>query len=146
MKNKKLIIQIIIPLLIGGLVGIITKTFMDYQDLIKPPLAPPSILFPIIWTILYIIMGISAYIISKKDRVPTIYYWQLFINALWSIIFFVFKWRFIAFLWIIILIISIIKMIKEFKKISPKAAYLQIPYLLWTIFAAYLNLGIYLLN
>lgn len=143
---KNLIKQIAIPLLLGSLIGIIINTFIDYNGLDKPPLSPPSILFPIMWTIIYILMGISAYIIDKKEKIPVIYYIQLFINLLWSIIFFVFKWRFISFIWIIILIITVIKMIKNFSKIDKLSAYLQIPYLLWIIFASYLNLGIYLLN
>jgi len=146
MDLKKLIINILIPLVIGGIVALITMPFMDYKSLEQPLLSPPSILFPIIWTILYILMGISAYLISKKDSIPLIYYVGLGVNALWSIIFFVFKWRLLAFLWIILLIILVIKMIISFYKIDKWSAYLQIPYLLWILFACYLNLGIYLLN
>jgi len=146
MDLKKLIINILIPLVIGGIVALITMPFMDYKSLEQPLLSPPSILFPIIWTILYILMGVSAYLISKKDNIPLIYYVQLGVNALWSIIFFVFKLRLFAFIWIILLIILVVKMIFAFYKIDKKAAYLQIPYLLWIVFASYLNLGIYLLN
>jgi len=146
MGLKKLAINILVPLLIGGIVGFIIMPFMDYKSLEQPLLSPPSILFPIIWTILYILMGVSAYLISKKDNIPLIYYVQLGVNALWSIIFFVFKLRLFAFIWIILLIILVVKMIFAFYKIDKKAAYLQIPYLLWIVFASYLNLGIYLLN
>lgn len=146
MDLKKLIINILIPLVIGGIVALITMPFMDYKSLEQPLLSPPSILFPIIWTILYILMGVSAYLISKKDNIPLIYYVQLGVNALWSIIFFVFKLRLFAFIWIILLIILVVKMIFAFYKIDKKAAYLQIHYLLWIVFASYLNLGIYLLN
>jgi len=146
MDLKKLIINILIPLVIGGIVALITMPFMDYKSLEQPLLSPPSILFPIIWTILYILMGVSAYLISKKDNIPLIYYVQLGVNALWSIIFFVFKLRLFAFIWIILLIILVVKMLFAFYKIDKKAAYLQIPYLLWIVFASYLNLGIYLLN
>jgi len=120
--------------------------FNDYKDLIQPPLAPKAILFPIVWTILYILMGISAYIIDEKNGSLTLYYIQLFVNAMWSIIFFVFKLRFLAFIWIILLIVLVVIMIKNFLKINKTAGYLQIPYLLWLIFASYLNLGVYLLN
>ena len=145
---KKCIINLIIPLLAGVIVSLIMMPFMDYNELTLPFLAPPAILFPIAWTILYILMGISAYIVclNNNDKVPLIYYVQLGVNALWSIIFFVFKLRFLAFIWIILLIILVIKMIKEFKDINKIAAYLQILYLLWIIFAAYLNLEIYILN
>ena len=119
---------------------------MNYESLTLPSLAPPGITFPIVWTILYILMGISAYLISQKDKVPTIYYIQLFVNALWSIIFFVFKLRLLAFFWIVLLIFLVVIMIYKFYKIDKTAAYLQIPYLLWIAFASYLNLSIYLLN
>jgi len=119
---------------------------MDYNSLKQPPLAPPGFLFPIVWTILYILMGVSTYLVSKKETVPMIYYVQLGVNALWSIIFFVFKLRLFAFAWIILLVILVVKMIIEFYKIDKVASYLQIPYLLWILFAGYLNLGIYLLN
>lgn len=146
MNLKKLIVSILIPLVVGGIVAVIMMPFMDYKSLEQPPLAPPAILFPIVWSILYILMGISAYLVSKNGPVPKIYYIQLFVNALWSIIFFVFKLRLLAFIWIILLIILVIKMIIEFYKIDKLSSYLQIPYLLWIIFASYLNLGIYLLN
>ena len=144
----KRIIYSILPIVGGALVGLIISGYMNYGELVKPPLSPPSYIFPIVWTILYILMGISAYIVclNNNDKVPLIYYVQLGVNALWSIIFFVFKLRFLAFIWIILLIILVIKMIKEFKDINKIAAYLQILYLLWIIFAAYLNLEIYILN
>ena len=146
MNFKKLFISILIPLIVGGIVAFITMPFMDYKSLEQPPLSPPSFLFPIVWTILYVLMGISAYLVSKKNDIPVIYYIQLGVNALWSIIFFIFKWRLFAFIWIILLIILVILMIIHFYKIDKAAAYLQIPYLLWILFASYLNLGIYLLN
>lgn len=146
MKLKKLIINILIPLAVGGIVAFITMPFMDYTSLNQPPLSPPGFLFPIVWTILYFLMGVSAYLVSRKEKIPLIYYIQLGVNALWSIIFFVFKFRFFAFVWIILLIVLVILMIIRFYKINKTAAYLQIPYLLWILFAGYLNLGIYLLN
>lgn len=146
MNFKKLIIYILIPLIVGGIVALITMPFMDYNSLKQPPLAPPGFLFPIVWTILYILMGVSTYLVSKKETVPMIYYVQLGVNALWSIIFFVFKLRLFAFAWIILLVILVVKMIIEFYKIDKVASYLQIPYLLWILFVGYLNLGIYLLN
>ncbi len=146
MNWKKLIVNILIPLVVGGIVAFIMMPFNDYESLKQPFLAPPAILFPIVWTILYILMGISAYLISKKESIPLIYYVQLFVNALWSIIFFVFKLRLLAFFWLVLLIILVILMIIRFSKTDKTAAYLQIPYLLWTIFAGYLNLAVYLLN
>ena len=141
---------ILLPVLIGALVGIITSGSMDYNMLQKPPLAPPGAVFPIVWTILYILMGVSYGILKVNNQtdeeIDWIYYIQLAINALWSIIFFNFKWRLFAFVWIILLAVAIISMIRKFYNKNKIAGLLQIPYILWVIFAAYLNLGFYILN
>ncbi len=142
--------SILVPVIVGGVVGLIVSNFMDYNELQQPTFAPPSILFPIVWTILYILMGVSYGIIKSKnltdEEIDRIYYMQLAINALWSIFFFVFKWRLFAFIWIIILIIAVIIMIKKFYEKNKIAGIIQIPYLLWILFASYLNLTIYFLN
>lgn len=142
--------SILIPVIIGGIVGLVISGSIDYNSLQKPSLAPPSILFPIIWTTLYILMGVSYGILADisliDSKTKLIYYLQLFANALWSIIFFILKWRFFAFIWIILLNILVIVMIINFYKRNKLSALLQIPYLLWILFASYLNLSIYLLN
>ena len=142
--------SILIPILIGALVGLITSGFMDYDMLQKPFLAPPSAVFPIVWTILYILMGVSYGILKSNnltdEEIDWIYYVQLVVNALWSFIFFIFEWRLFAFIWIFLLIALVITMIKKFYDKNKIAGFLQIPYLLWIIFAAYLNLGFYILN
>lgn len=142
--------SILIPIIIGGIVGLLISNSIDYESLIQPPLAPPSIAFPIVWTILYILMGISYGILESNSLVDSninsIYYLQLFVNALWSIFFFVFKWRLFSFIWIILLAILVIIMIIRFYAKNKVAGLLQIPYLLWILFASYLNLSIYLLN
>lgn len=142
--------SILIPVIIGGLVGLLISNSIDYESLIQPPLAPPSIVFPIVWSILYILMGVSYGILESNSLVDsninTIYYLQLFVNALWSIFFFVFKWRLFSFIWIILLAILVIIMIIRFYNKNKVAGLLQIPYLLWVLFASYLNLSIYLLN
>ena len=142
--------SILIPVIIGGIVGILISNYIDYDSLIKPFLAPPSIVFPIMWTILYILMGISYGILKSKNllnsEIKWIYYLQLFVNAMWSIIFFIWKWRFFAFLWIILLDVLVIILIIKFYQKNKIFQLLQIPYLLWTLFASYLNLSIYLLN
>ena len=149
---KRLLISIGISLLTGGLAGFLTQNSMTfYNQLTKPPLSPPGWIFPIVWTLLYILMGISAYIIYEsnspnKEKALTLYGWQLFFNFLWSIIFFNLQNSLLAFLVLIILWVLIIAMIKAFKEISPLAAYLQIPYLLWVTFAGYLNLMLIILN
>ena len=142
--------SILIPVGVGLIVGAITSSSIQYNTLIKPVFAPPSILFPIVWTILYVLMGISYGILKSKSLVNPeinfIYYLQLFVNAMWSIIFFTFEWRLFAFIWLLILILLIIGMIIEFYKKDKVAGLLQIPYLLWALFASFLNLSIYLLN
>lgn len=141
---------ILLPVLVGALVGLITSGSMDYNMLQKPPLAPPGAVFPVVWTILYILMGVSYGILKVNNQtdeeVDWIYYIQLVINALWSIIFFNFKWRLFAFVWIILLAVAVISMIRKFLKKNKISGLLQIPYILWVIFAAYLNLGFYILN
>lgn len=151
LENKKLWLKnILIPVILGGIVGLIISMFMDYSELNKPPLSPPGFIFGIVWTILYILMGISYGILDYKNLIDTntknIYYLQLFVNLLWPMAFFVFKWRLFAFIWLLLLVALIVKMIIEFFQKDKIAAYLQIPYLLWSIFASYLNIGVYLLN
>ena len=150
--NKTMIYikAILLPVLIGALVGIITSGSMDYNMLQKPPFAPPGAVFPIVWTILYILMGISYGILKSNNQtdeeIDWIYYIQLAINALWSIILFNFKWRLFAFIWIILLAVAVISMIRKFYEKNKISGLLQLPYILWVIFAAYLNFGFYILN
>lgn len=149
---KALVISIIIPLAVGGLSAIITQNQMQkYGDLVQPPLAPPAWLFPIVWTALFILMGISSYLIyMKTDDILSpclkLYAAQLVVNFFWTILFFNFHAYLISFIWIILLIFLIAKMISCFAKASKPAAYIQIPYIVWTCFAAYLNIAIYFLN
>lgn len=142
--------SILIPVGVGLIIGLITSSSIEYNTLIKPVLAPPSILFPIVWTILYVLMGISYGRLESKDLVDSeirfIYYLQLFVNSMWSIIFFTFELRLFAFIWLLILILLIIGMIIKFYSKDKVAGLLQIPYLLWALFASYLNFSIYLLN
>lgn len=149
-KIKNYIKSILIPVIVGGIVGIIISSSIDYNSLQKPAIAPPSLTFPIVWTILYILMGISYGILKNKGltniKIDFIYYTQLLANALWSIFFFLLKWRLFAFIWIIMLAILIIIMIIKFYNKNKLAGLLQIPYLLWVLFASYLNIAIYLLN
>ena len=148
MKIKKLMISILIPLLLGIIVSLFINTDI-YDVIIKPEISPPKIVFPIVWTILYILMGISNYIINKdnKKEVPNfIYYISLAINLIWPIIFFNTQEYLISLLLIIILIIFVILMIIEYFKISKLAGYLQIPYIIWLLFALYLNYQVLILN
>lgn len=151
-KVKPLIISLLIALGTGFLSAIFTSGSMEiYAGLNKPPLAPPSTVFPIVWTVLFILMGLSSYLVylspdPDRGTALKIYAVQLVFNFAWPIAFFNFQAFLFAFIWIMILWVLIIYMIKEFMKVNKKAGYLQIPYLLWTTFAAYLNLFIWLMN
>jgi tryptophan-rich sensory protein len=126
-----------------------TRNNIDYNSILKPPLAPPGYIFPIVWTIIYLLMGISYFLYKKKDNeylTNTIYYLQLIINILWSIIFFIWKLRLIAILWILLLDILVLYLYNLYLKNNKISAYLLIPYILWLILATYLAIGIYILN
>lgn len=151
MSNFKIYIKsIFFNIILGSIIGFIISKFINYDSLEKIFLSPPGYLFPIVWTILYILMGISYGILKNLKlvnlEINLIYFSQLIINLLWPIIFFVLKWRFIAFIWIILLILLVTYMIIKFYIKNKISGLIQIPYLIWLIFAAYLNLGIYLLN
>lgn len=150
MKIKiKDFIYLFLPFILGGIIGYITKDYIDYSILIKPPFAPPNILFPIAWNIIYILMGISYFLLNRNkvnNLERRIYYSQLIVNLLWSIIFFVLKFRFVACLWIILLDILVIWMIILFYKKNKISSFLNFPYLIWILFATYLTIGICILN
>lgn len=150
MKEKIInALQIFTPLILGSVTGILIKNAIDFQNLIKPPLAPPSFIFPIAWTILYFLMGVSYYLYKKEynnTKINILYYLQLFFNLSWTIFFFILKWRLFSIFWILLLIFFVFKLILNLKKEKKISAYLLVPYFLWLIFATYLNIGIYLLN
>lgn len=153
-KNiKPYVYSILFALAVGAVSALLTRNNMDiYTDIAKPALAPPMWLFPVVWSILFILMGISSAMIYIADNreiqstALTIYAVQLIVNFFWSIIFFNMRAFLFAFLWLVLLWILIVFMIICFAKIKPLAAWLQIPYLLWVTFAGYLTLMIYLLN
>ena len=156
----KLIIAILIPLLVGGLSAFLTKDAMVMFDAIKKPtLSPPGIVFPIVWSILYVLMGIARYLLYNLDEQKlseqqtkfrkytlVIYDCHLFFNFFWSIIFFKFSMYKVAFLWLIILWVLVFIFIKNALKLNKISAYLMIPYSLWITFAGYLNVAIAILN
>ena len=148
---KKLIILTVITFIVGTFFSFLTMNSMDtFKDLSKP-INVPGVLFPIVWSILYLLMSISCYLIvqsNDKDKKEGIilYAIQLVINSLWTLIFFGFGAYLLSFIWIIILLIVVIIMLAKFYNINKIAMYINIPYVLWLLFAAYLNLGIYLLN
>ena len=149
MKKINNFFRIFFPIIIGGIVGIIIKDHIDYSFLERPPLSPPKLAFPIAWSILYLLIGISYYLYRKKDynkQTIKLYYTGLLFNSLWSIIFFVLKLRLISIIWIIALVILTILLFISYKKQNKISAYLLIPYLIWLIYATYINIGVYILN
>lgn len=153
-NRNRLILSIAIPLAVGGLTALITNGSMElFAALRQPPLSPPGWLFPIVWTILYILMGIASYLVltsaAPREDIRTglwLYGLQLAVNFVWPILFFNLQWFLIAFFWLILLWILVIVTTVKFYRIDSRASYLLLPYLLWTTFAAYLNLGIFVLN
>lgn len=151
---KTFFICIAISLLVGGISALLSRNSMEtFQQLNKPPLSPPGFLFPIVWTVLYILMGIASYLIvtanENKQQIKAaliLYGLQLFVNFWWSIFFFNFEWYFFSFIWLLLLWLLIYFTIQVFYPISKTAGYLMIPYLLWVTFAGYLNFFIFLLN
>lgn len=149
-----MLIYIISAEVIGAVSALLAGGFSDFFNKYEePPLLPPGWLFPVVWTILYAVMGYSAYLVThsygetaQKKTAMTIYWAQLALNFMWSIIFFRFEALWLAFVVIIALWVMIIAMILSFRKISPLAAYINIPYLLWVTFAAYLNLATAIIN
>lgn len=151
---KTYVFWILLSELVGAVAGLLTRegTQLYSAVITKPPLSPPSIVFPIVWTLLYALMGISAARIFLSPPAPQrtrgllLFLLQLAVNFFWSIIFFNLQAFGLAFFWLLLLWGLILGMILNFRKVDSAAAWLQIPYLLWVTFAAYLNLGVWLLN
>ncbi len=155
MKKRNLtdmLIWIISAEIVGALSAIFSGGFSDFFEKYKePPLLPPAWLFPVVWTILYALMGFSAYIISTtenpgKSKALAIYWTQLVINFSWSIVFFRFEALWASFAVIIVLLALIIYMVITFSKINKFAAQINIPYIVWVVFASYLNFVTALIN
>ena len=154
-KLKPYFISVIIALSTGLLSAFLTANSMNiYRDIITPPLSPPAFLFPIVWTILYVLMGISAAYVYTDDfaglpkRKSALYTYalSLVVNFFWSIIFFNARAFFFAFIWLLLLIFLIVRTIMKYYKINTTAAILQLPYLAWSTFALYLTFAIWYLN
>lgn len=151
-RLRPLLANMAIPLGVGLISGAFTAGARDvYAALQQPALAPPGWLFPVVWTILYLLMGISAYRVwvntcPERQRALWIYGVQLLLNAVWPVIFFHLGAYLAAFVWLLLLLAAVIIMIRRFARVDRMAARLQIPYLLWLMFAGYLNLAVWLLN
>ena len=155
MKNKKtLVFFLALPVLTGAVSALISSDSMkQFASLNQPPLSPPGWLFPVVWTVLYILMGAASYLVYESDapkreisRALTYYGLQLFFNFFWSIFFFNFGLYYFSFAWLIAMLVLIIITTVMFYSINKTAAYLMIPYIIWVVFAGYLNLGVALLN
>ena len=126
---------------------ILTKDTMSfYENIVKPKLAPPPILFPIVWTILYIILAITLYRFKDNKTIKSLLITNLVINVIWPILFFRFKLLFVSIIWIVLLIISLVVTLLKIYKEDKVFAFLNLPYLLWLLFATYLNIMVFLLN
>ena len=150
---KKLLIYLAIPLVAGGLATLLSGGMDRYQVMNQPPLSPPGWIFPVVWTVLYLLMGYASYRIAESDvpkedrRKALIFYGiQLFLNFLWPIVFFGYQWYFAAFILLLVLWAFIYVTMYYFEQIDEPAELLLIPYLLWVTFAGYLTLGVALLN
>ena len=153
-KWKTLICSLALPLVVGSLAAFVTSDAMQtFGNLNQPPLSPPGWLFPVVWTILYLLMGLAFYMVTVSDvedeqfnDAKKVYYGQLAVNFLWSLIFFNLEQYFFAFIWLLVLWVLIFITMIRFYRIRPLAGYLLVPYLLWVTFAGYLNIGVFLLN
>ena len=153
-KRNLLILCLVIPLAVGGLSSLVTQGSMDaYSGMNQPPLAPPGWVFPVVWTVLFILMGMASYLVltSGKDREDIrqalrLYGLQLAVNFFWSILLFKLSLCWAAFVWIVLLWGLVLLTLLRFSRISKPAGWLLIPYLVWVTFAGYLNFAICLLN
>jgi tryptophan-rich sensory protein len=151
---KNVLVWVIISELVGVVAGLLTQNATEIygQMALKAPLSPPGWLFPAVWSILYALMGIGAGIVffqmpdQDRNRGLNLMVGQLVVNFFWPLLFFNAQAYGIALLWLILLLVLVIWMTLEFRKISPLAALLQIPYIIWLIFATYLNVAVWYLN
>lgn len=145
-------LSIAIALATGALAALLTHAGMDdFMALPQPPLSPPGWVFPVVWTVLYTLMGVSAARVwlgdsNARREALLVYGLQLALNFGWTILFFGFHLFFAALIWLVVLDALIVIMIAQFYAADGRAAFLQLPYLLWCLFATYLNLGVALLN
>ena len=153
-KLRQLVLCIGIPLAVGGLSGWVTRGAMeDFQSLNQPPLSPPGWLFPVVWTVLFVLMGIASYLVVRSQgpeklvkRALVFYGIQLGFNFLWSILFFNLGLYLVSFFWLVLLWCLILLTTLQFSSLDRRTFWLMLPYLAWVAFAGYLNLGIFWLN
>lgn len=152
MQWKKLFVCIAIPLAVGGISAVISRGGISaFENAVKPPLTPPAWLFPLCWTVLYVLMGVASYLVAVSDEIlrgnALLFYGvQLILNFVWPLIFFDLSLYLLAFVWLVILWAIILVTMLKFYKITERAGDLMLPYILWVTFAGYLNFGVFLLN
>lgn len=153
-KWKTYAFWILVTELVGAAAGFLSRegTELYQQSILKPAFSPPGWVFPVVWSILYLLMGIAAARIALSSENPAkrsalrIYVIQLAVNFLWPLIFFNLQAFGAAFLWLVLLWALIVWMVLSFREIDKAAAWLVLPYLLWVAFAGYLNFGVWMLN
>ncbi len=154
-KNwKTLLLCLAVPLAAGGIGALLAGGFREsYGAMYKPLLSPPGWVFPVVWTVLYLLMGYAGWLVLTSDaseprrrRALTVFGVQLLLNLLWPLLFFRLGWYGFAFVWLLLLILAVLLCLLLFRYIVKRAGDLLVPYLLWLFFAAYLNLGAAILN
>ena len=151
-RNKSIILQVVLALLAGGVASLVSgDTAPLYARLTAPPLAPPGWLFPVVWTVLYIMMGLAAGLVARSrdlDRSCALafYYLQLVMNTLWPLFFFRLEWLSVAAVWLLLLTVAVLATWRKFRAVDALAGWLLVPYLVWCAFALYLNVGFAVLN
>ncbi len=153
-NKKTLAISIAIPLIVGVVSGLISAVAMEnFASINQPPLSPPGWLFPVVWTVLYVLMGIASYLVyesdaPQKEKTAALAFYgaQLAFNFFWSILFFNFELYLFSFFWLIVMLALIIVTTVLFFGINKTSAYLLLAYIVWVIFAGYLNIGVAILN
>lgn len=153
-KHKTYLLWILLTEAIGALSGFLSREGMKIYmaTVTKPPLSPPGWVFPVVWGILYALLGIGVAMVHgsppsrQRSRGLNFYIAQMVVNFFWSLIFFNAQAFGFAFFWLLLLLVLVVGMVLSFRQARPLAANLQIPYLLWLVFAAYLNIGVWMLN
>ena len=150
---KKLLLCLAIPLGVGALASLLSGGMALYEQVAQPPLSPPGWVFPVVWTILYLLMGYASYMVwcaagrtAPGRRALALYGGQLAVNFLWPLLFF--RWQLfgLAFACLVVLWVLIFLTMRAFSRIRARAGDLLVPYLLWVTFAGYLNYGVFVLN
>ena len=153
-NGKTLLLCLALPLAVGLLASLLTLGGMrDYGEMLRPPLSPPGWVFPVAWTVLYLLMGLASWLVTgaaatedMKQMALSLYAVSLAANFLWPLLFFGLGRYFLALLWLLVLLLLVVLTWRQFRRLDRRAGALLVPYILWLCFAAYLNLGAAILN